>query len=155
LAISTWGIGLIAPDPDNELSISRAAAAVRIAARKTIGSISDGSLFFTLPTRVLTGQQTMPAEAEGEWLYSAACDGFNIMFPWVPSGLDEFVDRVAPELRRRSFAAAQHRRYTSTGEGIMVDAIGREEPTERDQIGSHLRPDFHAHNDVALIARRG
>src|SRR5207302_634334 len=36
-----------------------------------------------------------------EWLCSDACDGFNIMFPWVPGGLDEFVDSVVPELQRR------------------------------------------------------
>jgi alkanesulfonate monooxygenase len=36
-----------------------------------------------------------------EWLHSDACDGFNIMFPWVPGGLDDFVDRVVPELQRR------------------------------------------------------
>jgi alkanesulfonate monooxygenase SsuD/methylene tetrahydromethanopterin reductase-like flavin-dependent oxidoreductase (luciferase family) len=36
-----------------------------------------------------------------EWLHSAACDGFNIMFPWVPGGLDDFVDRIVPELQRR------------------------------------------------------
>jgi len=36
-----------------------------------------------------------------EWLYRAACDGFNIMFPYVPGGIDDFVDRVVPELQRR------------------------------------------------------
>jgi FMN-dependent oxidoreductase (nitrilotriacetate monooxygenase family) len=36
-----------------------------------------------------------------EWFFGNACDGFNIMFPWVPGGLDEFVDRVVPELQRR------------------------------------------------------
>jgi alkanesulfonate monooxygenase len=36
-----------------------------------------------------------------EWLYGDASDGFNIMFPWVPGGLDEFIDRVVPELQRR------------------------------------------------------
>ena len=36
-----------------------------------------------------------------EWLYGGACDGFNIMFPYVPGGADEFVDRVVPELQRR------------------------------------------------------
>ena len=30
-----------------------------------------------------------------------ACDGFNIMFPFLPAGLDDFVDRVVPELQRR------------------------------------------------------
>ena len=44
--------------------------------------------------------QTIADQME-EWLYSDACDGFNIMFPWVPGGLDDFVDRVVPELQRR------------------------------------------------------
>jgi alkanesulfonate monooxygenase len=35
-------------------------------------------------------------------VYSAACDGFDIMFGWVPGGLDGFVDRVVPELQRRN-----------------------------------------------------
>jgi alkanesulfonate monooxygenase SsuD/methylene tetrahydromethanopterin reductase-like flavin-dependent oxidoreductase (luciferase family) len=35
------------------------------------------------------------------WLTTEASDGFNIMFPYLPSGLDEFVDRVVPELQRR------------------------------------------------------
>ena len=29
------------------------------------------------------------------------CDGFNIMFPFLPAGLDDFVDRVVPELQKR------------------------------------------------------
>ena len=36
-----------------------------------------------------------------EYFHDKACDGFNIMFPWVPGGLDEFVDHVVPELQRR------------------------------------------------------
>ena len=36
-----------------------------------------------------------------EWLYSEASDGFNVMFPYLPGGLDDFVDRVVPELQRR------------------------------------------------------
>ena len=36
-----------------------------------------------------------------EFFFGNACDGFNIMFPYVPGGLDDFVDRVVPELQRR------------------------------------------------------
>ena len=36
-----------------------------------------------------------------EWLFTEAADGFNIMFPYVPEGLDDFVDLVVPELQRR------------------------------------------------------
>lgn len=36
-----------------------------------------------------------------EWFVSSACDGFNIMFPYLPEGLDDFVDKIVPELQRR------------------------------------------------------
>jgi alkanesulfonate monooxygenase len=41
------------------------------------------------------------ADQMQEWLDSEGCDGFNVMFPWLPGGLDDFVDKVVPELQRR------------------------------------------------------
>ena len=41
------------------------------------------------------------ADTMQSWLQTGACDGFNIMFPTVPAGLDDFVDLVIPELQRR------------------------------------------------------
>jgi alkanesulfonate monooxygenase len=41
------------------------------------------------------------ADQMQEWLESEGCDGFNVMFPWLPGGLDAFVDGVVPELQRR------------------------------------------------------
>ncbi|HXP04539.1 MAG TPA: LLM class flavin-dependent oxidoreductase [Stellaceae bacterium] len=49
----------------------------------------------------MVGTPRTIADQMEEWLYGDACDGFNIMFPWVPGGLDEFVDQVVPELQRR------------------------------------------------------
>src|SRR5580700_10012229 len=49
----------------------------------------------------MVGTPAMIADQMEEWLFREACDGFNIMFPWVPGGLDDFVDRVVPELQRR------------------------------------------------------
>ena len=49
----------------------------------------------------MVGTPARIADRMQEWLESEACDGFNIMFPWVPGGLDEFVDQVVPELQRR------------------------------------------------------
>jgi len=49
----------------------------------------------------LVGTPAMIADEMEEWLYRDACDGFNIMFPYVPGGLDDFVDQVVPELQRR------------------------------------------------------
>ena len=41
------------------------------------------------------------ADQMEEWLTSYGCDGFNIMFPYLPGGLDDFVDKVVPELQNR------------------------------------------------------
>ncbi|GGC54468.1 nitrilotriacetate monooxygenase component A/pristinamycin IIA synthase subunit A [Chelatococcus reniformis] len=41
------------------------------------------------------------ADGMEEWLMTEACDGFNVMFPYLPEGLDDFVDKVVPELQRR------------------------------------------------------
>ena len=44
--------------------------------------------------------RTIADEME-RWLALDASDGFNVMFPWLPGGLDDFVDRVVPELQDR------------------------------------------------------
>ena len=44
--------------------------------------------------------RTIADEME-EWLFSDGSDGFNVMFPYLPAGLDDFVDKVVPELQRR------------------------------------------------------
>ena len=41
------------------------------------------------------------ADEMQEWLETQGSDGFNVMFPYLPGGLDDFVDRVVPELQRR------------------------------------------------------
>ena len=41
------------------------------------------------------------ADTMEQWLVEEGSDGFNVMFPYLPAGLDDFVDRVVPELRRR------------------------------------------------------
>jgi len=47
------------------------------------------------------GTPTTIADEMEEWLKAEACDGFNMMFPYLPAGLDDFVERVVPELQRR------------------------------------------------------
>jgi alkanesulfonate monooxygenase len=44
--------------------------------------------------------QTIADQME-QWLTEEGSDGFNIMFPFLPEGLDDFVDQVIPELQRR------------------------------------------------------
>ena len=49
----------------------------------------------------MIGTPATIADQMAEWLAGDACDGFNVMFPYLPEGLDDFVDRVVPELQRR------------------------------------------------------
>ena len=36
-----------------------------------------------------------------DWFETEASDGFTVMFPYLPGGLDDFVEKVVPELQRR------------------------------------------------------
>jgi FMN-dependent oxidoreductase (nitrilotriacetate monooxygenase family) len=47
------------------------------------------------------GTPSTIADQMEEWLVSRGSDGFNVMFPYLPEGLDDFVDKVVPELQRR------------------------------------------------------
>ena len=49
----------------------------------------------------MVGTPAEIAEEMERWLAEAACDGFNVMFPYLPQGLHDFVDMVVPELQRR------------------------------------------------------
>ena len=42
------------------------------------------------------------------WLKTEASDGFTIQFPYLPEGLDDFVDRVIPVLQRRGLFRTEY-----------------------------------------------
>jgi alkanesulfonate monooxygenase len=43
-----------------------------------------------------------------EWFRRDGCDGFNLMPPFLPGGLDDFVELVLPELRRRGLFRTEY-----------------------------------------------
>jgi alkanesulfonate monooxygenase len=50
----------------------------------------------------MVGTPRTIADQMEEWLVERGSDGFNVMFPYLPEGLDDFVDKVVPELQRRN-----------------------------------------------------
>src|ERR1700684_895401 len=50
---------------------------------------------------VIRGSPQTIADLMEEWFRNDGCDGFNIMPPFLPGGLDDFVELVIPELQRR------------------------------------------------------
>jgi alkanesulfonate monooxygenase SsuD/methylene tetrahydromethanopterin reductase-like flavin-dependent oxidoreductase (luciferase family) len=49
----------------------------------------------------VVGSAEQIADQLQEWFENEAADGFNILPPWLPTALDDFVDLVIPELQRR------------------------------------------------------
>ena len=56
----------------------------------------------------IVGTPASIADTMEEWLMTGASDGFNIMFPYLPGGLDDFVDMVVPELQRRGLFRTEY-----------------------------------------------
>jgi alkanesulfonate monooxygenase len=49
----------------------------------------------------MVGTPKTIADEMEEWLMTEGSDGFTIQFPFLPQGLDDFVDKLVPELQRR------------------------------------------------------
>ena len=54
------------------------------------------------------GTPTTIADEMEQWLLGDGCDGFNVMFPYMPGGLDDFVNKVVPELQRRRLFRSEY-----------------------------------------------
>jgi len=49
----------------------------------------------------MVGTPKTIADEMEEWLFTEGSDGFTVMFPYLPGGLDDFVAHVIPELQHR------------------------------------------------------
>jgi alkanesulfonate monooxygenase len=56
----------------------------------------------------MVGTPKTIADEMEEWVMTDACDGFTIQFPYLPGGLDDFVDKVVPELQRRGLLRKEY-----------------------------------------------
>ena len=73
----------------------------------------------------MVGTPATIADEMEEWLHTDASDGFTIMFPYLPGGLDDFVDRVVPELQRRGLYRREYEGKT------LRENLGLPRPTNR------------------------
>ena len=65
------------------------------------------------------------ADEMEEWLASEGSDGFTVMFPYLPGGLDDFVERVVPELQRRGIFRREYEGRT------LRENLGLNRPANR------------------------
>lgn len=60
----------------------------------------------------IVGTPKTIADEMEQWLTERGSDGFNVMFPFLPEGLDDFVDQVVPELQRRGIFRTEYQGKT-------------------------------------------
>jgi alkanesulfonate monooxygenase len=87
--------------PETNASKSGRARVVELAKRENLTVRQLALRLGGYGGQAFVGTPATIADQMEEWLVSRGSDGFNVMFPYLPGGLDDFVDRVVPELQRR------------------------------------------------------
>ncbi|MGR8946862.1 MAG: LLM class flavin-dependent oxidoreductase [Gammaproteobacteria bacterium] len=112
--------------PESNASQSSRAKLIAMAERDkmTVGQLAQyvGGSFSSLE---ITGTAKTIADTMEQWFEEGACDGFNIMFPFLPEGLDDFVNKVVPELQRRGLFRKEYEGTT------MRENLGLARPKNR------------------------
>ncbi|MFE6924289.1 LLM class flavin-dependent oxidoreductase [Nocardia sp. NPDC057663] len=78
--------------------------------RQLIGKLGGGR-----GHRTFAGTPEQVADELQTWFEAGAADGFNIMPPYLPGGLEDFVDRVVPILQERGLFRTDYESTTLRG----------------------------------------
>ena len=114
------------PDiPESNASKSGRERVLALAARENLTVRQLAGRLSGYSGLAMVGTPAMIADQMEEWLLENACDGFNVMFPYLPGGLDDFVDQVVPELQRRGLF---RRRYEGA---TLRENLGLPRPENR------------------------
>ena len=63
----------------------------------------------------MVGTPEQIADEMERWLLNEGADGFNLMPPSLPAGIEDFVDHVVPVLQRRGLFRTQYTETTLRG----------------------------------------
>lgn len=114
------------PDiPESNQSRSGRERAMRLARRENLTVRQLAQRLGGYAGLAMVGTAETISDQMEAWLDAEACDGFTIMFPYLPGGLEDFCDRVVPELQRR-------KRFRSAYEGTTLrEHLGLPRPANR------------------------
>ncbi len=113
------------PMPQTNASQSGQRSLIEVAARESLTVRQLAQRVGGYGGLSMVGTAKTIADQMEAWLASEACDGFNLMFPFLPAGLDDFVAKVIPELQRRGLFRREY-------EGVTLrDNLGLPRPANR------------------------
>jgi alkanesulfonate monooxygenase len=126
--LSKYSLDDIAPElpSDTNNNKSRLKLVKDLATR---GTLTLRELYRSLATarghRTILGTPETIADQLEEWFINNAADGFNIMPPILPTGLDEFVNLVVPVLQKRGLFRTEYEGST------LRENLGLRRPVNR------------------------
>ncbi|TYQ25376.1 LLM class flavin-dependent oxidoreductase [Pseudanabaena sp. UWO310] len=132
--LSAYPLDAPLPDlPETELHQSRQDLLIRLARRE---NLTIRQLYQWIAGArghyQLVGTPEQIADHLQEWFINDAADGFNIMPPYLPSGLEEFVDLVIPILQERGLFRTEYEGKT------LRENLGLPRPTNQFVVKKEL-----------------
>ncbi|WP_424137664.1 LLM class flavin-dependent oxidoreductase [Roseomonas chloroacetimidivorans] len=94
--------------PETNASKSGRERAINLARRENLTVRQLAQRLGGYAGAAMVGTPQHIADQMQEWLETGACDGFNMMFPFLPAGLDDFATKVVPELQRRGLHRTEY-----------------------------------------------
>ena len=98
--------------PESNASQSGRARAIELAKRENMTVRQLAQRLGGHGGLAMLGTPKMIADQMEEWLDARASDGFTLQFPFLPQALDDFIDRVIPELQRRGIFRTKYEGQT-------------------------------------------
>jgi alkanesulfonate monooxygenase len=111
--------------PESNASKSGRERAINLARRENLTVRQLAQRLGGYSGLAMVGTPKTIADQMEEWLETEGSDGFTLMFPYLPGGLDDFVERVVPELQQRGLFRRQYEGKT------LRENLGLPRPTNR------------------------
>ena len=111
--------------PESNQSRSGRARVVALAARDKLTVRQLAQRLGGYAGLAFVGSPKTVADGLERWFVERGCDGFNIMFPYLPEGLEDFVTKIVPELQRRGLFRREYEGPT------LRDNLGLKRPQNR------------------------